>query len=109
MGITAEVIAAAGIFACGLGIAWAVFKPREASGLACWSVLYLDDNAVMQRTQVRVLSVWPTERRLVGWCSANGRERAFKVSKIVEARDAASGTPIDVERWMAGFMVQSGH
>lgn len=87
MAITGEAIAAAGIFACGLGIAWAVFRPREANGLACWAVLYIDDNAVMQRTHVRVLSVGPVERRLVGWCSAKGRERAFRVSKIVEARD----------------------
>ena len=52
--------------------------------------------AVTRRTQVRVLSVWPTERRRVGWCSVEGRERASRVSKVVEARNAASGMPIDV-------------
>jgi hypothetical protein len=105
MDITPEVIAFAGMAACGLGMAWALFKPRGSNGLACWSVLYLDDNAVMQRSSIRVFAVWPVERRLTAWCSAQGREQVFRVSKIVEARDLSTGVPVDVDRWIGSFGV----
>lgn len=103
MDFTTELIAFAGMVACGLGMAWALFKPKSSGGLACWSVVYLDDDALVQRSAIRVFAVWPLERRITAWCSARGGEQVFKVSKIVEARDLSTGMLVDVEGWIGSF------
>lgn len=88
---------------CGLVVAWLLLSLREATELACWSVLYLDEEARMQRTAIRIQAVSPVERRLVVWMAGSDRKRLFRISKIVEARDMSTGMPVDVEKWVESF------
>lgn len=92
------------ILASGMAMVRRVLRRhRDRDSLAAWSVLYLDQDARMQRMNVHVLSIHPFERRLLATCSKEGRPRVFRVSRIVEARDLETGTPVNVSQWVQSF------
>lgn len=103
MAATTQTIALLCIVGCGLAAAWLLLGLRAVTELASWNVLYLDGDARMQRTAIRIHSVSPMERRLVVWMEGSERKRLFRVSKIVEARDMNTGMPVDVEKWVGSF------
>lgn len=96
-----------GMFAFMDGFGRALFKPHGADaakrepGPFYWKVLYIDENGVLQRSTVRVITLHPDMRRLTVWCDALGREHTVKISKIVEASDLQSGRKVNLHRWMA--------
>ena len=107
MAATTQAIALICTALCGLAVAWLLLSLREVTELACWSVLYLDEDARMQRTAIRIHSVSPIERRLVVWMAGSDRKRLFRISKIVEARDMSTGMPVDVEKWVSSFAFEN--
>jgi len=101
-----------GVFAFMESIGRALFKPQEAAasrreqGPFYWSVMYIDENGVLRRSTMRVISVLPDQRSLKVWSDALGRECLLKISKIVEASDLQSGRKVNLPRWLA---VQQRH
>lgn len=94
-----------GMFAFMDGFGRAFFKPNDTArrepGPFYWKVMYIDEDGVLQRSTVRVISLHPDMRRLTVWCDALGREHTVKISKIVEANDLHSGRKVNLHRWMA--------
>ncbi len=103
MATTYQAIALLCTALCSLAVAWLLLGLREVTELACWSVLYLDDDARMQRAAIRIQAVSPVERRLMVWVAGSARKRLFRISRIVEARDMSTGMPVDVEKWVGSF------
>lgn len=66
-----------------------------------WKVMYIDEDGVLRRSNVRVIALHPDLRRLTVWSDALGRECILKISKIVEANDLQSGRKVNLHRWMA--------
>jgi hypothetical protein len=107
MRLQSNAMAVGGMFAFMEGISRALFKPQGAAvprgeqGPYYWSVMYIDENGVLRRSTMRVISVHPDMRRLTVWSDALGRECALKISKIVEASDLQSGRKVNLPRWLA--------
>jgi hypothetical protein len=96
-----------GMFAFMESLGRALFKPQDAAtshhkqGPFYWSVMYIDENGVLRRSTVRVISVQPGTRFLKVWSDVLGREGLLKISKIVEASDLQSGRKVNLPRWLA--------
>ncbi len=90
------------------GLGRALFKPsgpppsRQEPGPFYWKLMYIDENGLLRRSTVRVITLHPDMRRLTVWSDALGRECVLKISKIVEASDLHSGRKVNLHRWMAG-------
>ncbi|CAH0349434.1 hypothetical protein [Aquabacterium sp. CECT 9606] len=112
MRLTSNPMAAMGMFALMDGLGRALFKPSGPAphqpdpGPFYWKVMYIDDNGMLQRSTMRVITLHTDLRRLTVWCDALGRECVLKISKIVEASDLQSGRKVNLHRWMASQKTQ---
>lgn len=75
-------------------------KALDASPGGYWDVVYVDDNGEMLLTTLHVLGVDTHTRRVTAWCSTSGRERQFKLSKIVKAQDLRTGRRVNLLHWV---------
>jgi|GWRWMinimDraft_5_1066013.scaffolds.fasta_scaffold00909_4 hypothetical protein len=114
MRINSNPMTAMGMFAFMDGLGRAFFKPSGPAapmppdpGPFYWKVMYIDENGVLQKSTVRVITLHTDLRRLTVWCDALGRECVLKISKIVEASDLLSGRKVNLHRWMVGQQTQS--
>lgn len=89
------------------GLGRAFFKPgtptsssRDAEPFY-WKVMHVDEDGVLQRSTVRVLSLHADLRRLTVWSDSLGRECVLRTSRIVEISDLQSGRKVNLYRWMA--------
>ncbi|MDI1270971.1 MAG: hypothetical protein PSV40_17955 [Polaromonas sp.] len=96
------------------GLGRALFKPSAPAeprspdpGPFYWKVMFIDQNGVLQKSTVRVITLHSDLRRLTVWCDALGRECVLKISKIVEASDLQSGRKVNLHRWLVGQQTPS--
>jgi hypothetical protein len=82
-------------------------KGREPPA-RCWSLLFIDDHAQMQRTTAVVQTEQPYERRLAFVCGTERCKKLIHVSRIIEARDVPTGRRVNLERWVAWHSASSG-
>ena len=107
MRLNSNPMTAMGMLAFMDGLGRAFFKPtgpapsRPDPGPFYWKVMYIDENGVLRRSTIRVITLHTDLRRLTVWCDALGRECVLKISKIVEASDLQSGRKVNLHRWMA--------
>ena len=111
MGSGFQIIAIFSVSACLLGLGWLVYRARSradagddhhsARGPAYWEVIYVTEDGTLLFTTLRVISVDIEARRFTAWCHSSGRERSFKIGKIVEARDLnRGGAKVNVPLWL---------
>jgi hypothetical protein len=74
---------------------------RREHGPYYWSIMFIDENGLLCRSNIRVIAVLPDMRRIKVWSDTLGRECVLKVSRIVEASDLQSGRRVNMTRWLA--------
>lgn len=85
-----------------LGQAWARLAERQFEPLAKWSVMHLDQDGELQRSNaVDVLEAMPLERLILVRFGPELAPQVIKISRIVEAIDLPTGRKVILDRWLA--------